>query len=82
MQEFIEELKFNSNVNKDLKIGNKVNIDYIIDKLEYIQNVLLNNLYYFEYHNKNLTKKQEEVLLFIKDYLTSKGVFEIYPTRS
>ncbi|MBR4486315.1 hypothetical protein IKS57_03005 [bacterium] len=76
MQEFIEELKFNSNVNKDLKIGNKVNIDYIIDKLEYIQNVLLNNLYYFEYHNKNLTKKQEEVLLFIKDYLTSKGVFE------
>ena len=76
MQEFIEELKFNSNVNKDLKIGNKVNIDYIIDKLEYIQNFLLNNLYYFEYHNKNLTKKQEEVLLFIKDYLTSKGVFE------
>ena len=70
MQEFIEELKHNQKI----KGTETIRIDYIIDRLEYIQNVLLNNLYYFEYHNKNLTKKQEEVLNFINDYLTSKGV--------
>ena len=76
MQEFIEELKFNSNVNEDLGIENRVDIDYLIDRLEYIKNVFIDNLDYFKYHNKNLTKKQEEVLLFINDYLTRKGVFE------
>ena len=76
MQEFIEELKYNSNVNKDLKIENKVDIDYLIDRLENIKYVFIDNLYYFKYHNKNLTKKQEEILDFIDNYLTNKGVFK------
>ena len=72
MEEFIEELKHNQKI----KGTETIIIDYVIERLEYIQNVFLNNLDYFKYHNKNLTKTQEDILLFINDYLTSKGVFE------
>ena len=72
MEEFIEELKHNQKI----KGTETIRIDYVIERLEYIQNVFLNNLDYFKSHNKNLTKTQEDILLFINDYLTSKGVFE------
>jgi hypothetical protein len=76
MQEFIEELKHNQNINNSKNTENRIDIDYVIKRLEYIKDVFLNNLDYFKYHNKNLTKTQQDILYFIDDYLTDKGVFK------
>ncbi len=76
MQEFIEELKYNQNVNLEKELENRVDIDYVIERLEDVKNELLENIEYFDYHNKNLTKKQDEKINNIKDNLTDKGVFK------
>lgn len=76
MQEFIEELKYNQNVNLEKELENRVDIDYVIERLEDVKNELLENIEYFDYHNKNLTKKQDEKIDNIKDNLTDKGVFK------
>ena len=76
MMEFIEELKHNQNVNVKNNLENRINIDYIIERLEDIQKELLNNIEYFDYHNKNLNKAQDEKIDNIKENLTSKGVFK------
>lgn len=77
MQEFIEELKNNQNINLEKGLENRVNIDYVIERLENINNFLLENVEYFTYHNKNLTKEQDYRLTMIYDNLKSKGVFNI-----
>lgn len=76
MKEFIEELKHNQSVNLEKGLENRVNIDYVIERLEENINKLLDSVYYFEYHSKNLTNKQYAVLEDIRDNLESKGVFK------
>lgn len=76
MKEFIEELKYNQNINLEKGLENRINIDYVIERLEYINKFLLNNMEYFTYHNKNLTKEQDYRLAMIYDNLKSKGVFK------
>ena len=76
MEEFIEELRHNQNINFEKDLENRINIDYVIERLEDIKNELLENIEYFDYHNKNLTKKQDEKIDNIKDNLTDKGVFK------
>ena len=71
MREFIEELKNNQKI----KGTETIRIDYVIERLEEINGYLLENIEYFDYHNKNLTKKQDEKIDNIKENLTSKGVF-------
>lgn len=73
MKEFIEELKYNQNVNMEKGLENRVDIDYVIERLEGINNFLIKNIEYFEYHNKNLTKEQDYRLTLILDNLMSKG---------
>lgn len=76
MQEFIEELKHNQNINFEKGLENRIDIDYVIERLEDIKENLLDKVYYFEYHSKNLTMKQYENLEEIRDNLESKGVFK------
>lgn len=76
MKEFIEELKYNQNINKNKNLENRINIDYIIERLEDIQAELLSNIEYFNYHNKNLNKKQDEKIENIKENLTDTGAFK------
>ena len=75
MKEFIEELKHNQNINIEKDLENRVNIDYVIERLEDIRQHLLDNVYYFEYHSKNLTCKQYQNLEEIRDSLENKGVY-------
>ena len=75
MQEFIEELKSNEKVNKEKGLENRIDIDYVIWRLEDINE----NLRLFLYDlvkGDNLTKKQKESVEYIKENLTSKGVFK------
>ncbi len=76
MQEFIEELKHNQKINYEKGLENRVNIDYVIERLEDINKFLLKNVEYFTYHNKNLTKEQDYRLTMIYDNLKNKGVFK------
>lgn len=76
MKEFIEELKYNQSVNLEKGLENRVNIDYVIERLEDIDKFLTENVEYFRYHSKNLTNKQYAVLEDIRDNLESKGVFK------
>lgn len=76
MQEFIEELKNNKKVNIEKNLENKVDIDYVIERLENINEFLLKNIEYFKYHNKNLNKEQDYRLTMVYDNLVSKGVFK------
>ena len=76
MQEFIKELEKNQAINIANNITNKIDINYVIDRLKGIQDFLLDNIEYFTYHNKNLTKAQDQKLLFIYDNLKSDGVFK------
>lgn len=76
MQEFIEELKHNQKINFEKGLENRINIDYVIERLEDINKFLLENVEYFTYHNKNLTKEQDYRLTMIYDNLKSKGVFK------
>lgn len=76
MKEFIEELKHNQNINLEKGLENRINIDYVIERLEKIKEKLLDNVYYFEYHSKNLTNKQYAELEEIRESLESKGAFE------
>lgn len=76
MREFIEELKHNQNINIEKDLENRVDIDYVIERLEDINKFLIENVEYFKYHNKNLTKEQDYRLTLIYDSLESKGVFK------
>ena len=76
MKEFIEELKHNRRINKEQNIENTIDIDYVIERLEDINYFLVNNMEYFICHNKNLTRRQDEVLTFIYNNLVNKGVFK------
>ena len=76
MKEFIEELKYNQNINFEKGLENRINIDYVIERLEDINKFLLENVEYFTYHNKNLMKEQDYRLTMIYDNLKSKGVFK------
>lgn len=75
LNEFIEELKHNQNINYKNDLENRVDIDYVLERLEDIRKELLENVEYFDYHNKNMTKSQDEKIDNIKESLTSKGVF-------
>lgn len=76
LNEFIEELKHNQNINHKNNLENRINIDYVLERLEDIKKELLENVEYFDYHNKNMTKSQDEKIDNIKESLTSKGVFK------
>lgn len=76
MREFIEELKHNQNINFENGLENRVDVDYVIERLEDIDNELIDCLDYFKYHNKNLTKQQDYKIDEIRENLESKGVFE------
>ena len=43
MKEFIEELKYNQNVNIEKGLDNRVDIDYVIERLERINNTIYDN---------------------------------------
>lgn len=75
LKEFIKELKHNQNINHKNNLENRVDIDYVLERLEDIRKELLENVEYFDYHNKNMTKSQDEKIDNIKESLTSKGVF-------
>ena len=75
MKEFIEELKHNQEVNIEKGLENRVDIDYVIERLEDIKENILLFIYNFNETN-NLTKKQQESINYIKENLTSKGVFK------
>ena len=75
MNELIKELENNQKVNYENNLENKVDIDYILERLEDIRKELLKNIEYFDYHNKNLSKIQDEKIENIKEILTDKGVF-------
>ena len=72
MEEFIEELKNNQNV----KGTETIRIDYVIERLKDIQNKLLKETDFFEYHSKNLTNAQYQHLQNIEEILEDKGVFK------
>ena len=76
MKEFIEELKHNQKINIEKGLENRINIDYVIERLENVDSFLTENVEYFRYHNKNLTKEQDYRLTMIYDNLVSKGVFK------
>lgn len=76
MREFIEELKYNQNINFEKGLENRIDINYVIERLEDINKKLSEDIYYFEYHNKNLTNKQYEKIENIKENLEDKGVFK------
>jgi hypothetical protein len=71
MREFIEELKNNQKI----KGTETIRIDYVVERLEEINKQLLDNIYYFEYHSKNLTNKQYEKVVDMRENLEDKGVF-------
>ena len=76
MREFIEELKYNKKINDEKGLENRVDVDYVIERLEEIDKQLLDNIYYFEYHSKNLTNKQYEKVVDMRENLEDKGVFK------
>lgn len=76
MKEFIEELEYNQKINFEKGLENRVDIAYILERLKDIDNFLTENVEYFRYHNKNLTKEQDYRLTLIYDNLVSKGVFK------
>jgi hypothetical protein len=76
MREFIEELKYNKKINDEKGLENRVDVDYVIERLEEIDKQLLDSIYYFEYHSKNLTNKQYEKVVDMRENLEDKGVFK------
>lgn len=50
MQEFIEELKHNQKINYEKGLENRVNIDYVIERLEFIEKV---GSFNYVYENDN-----------------------------
>ena len=69
MEQFIYELEYNQNININQGLENRVDLDYIINNLKYIQKTINDELSYFKYHNKNLTKKQDEKIQKIDDII-------------
>ena len=69
MNGLIEELKYNQKVNYEKGLENRVDIDYVIERLENIQDFLLENIEYFNYHNKNLTQEQYFKIELVRHYL-------------
>lgn len=75
LNEFIKELKENQDINYKNNLENRIDIDYVLERLEDIRKELLKNIEYFDYHNKNMTKSQDEKIDNIKESLTNEGVF-------
>lgn len=57
MQEFIEELKHNQKINYEKGLENRVNIDYVIERLEDIENK----------HNEYFEVCKSEIITAIED---------------
>lgn len=73
MKDFIEELKENQKINYKYNLEDRIDMKYVIKRLEDIKKDLLENAYYFNFHNKNLTKTQDEKINNIIENLTNKG---------
>ncbi len=74
MQDFINELEYNQKINLNLNIKNSVNINYVIEKLEEIQKNVNDEIDFFKYHNKNLTKTQEEKIANLNDIINNSHI--------
>lgn len=79
LREFIEELKHNQNINNENNLENRIDIDYIIERLEDIQKELLKTIKTESYINdSDKSQESEEVTRTsaIIETITSKGVFK------
>lgn len=79
MMEFIEELKHNQNINIKNNLENRVDIDYVIERLEDIQKELLKTIEIESYINdSDKSQGSEEVTRtkIIIEKITDKGVFK------
>ena len=79
LNEFIEELKHNQNINYKNNLENRVDIDYVLERLEDIRKELLNTIETNSYVNDtDKSQESEEVTrtLSIIEKLNDKGVFK------
>lgn len=78
MQEFIEELKYNQNINLEKGIENRIDIGYVIERLEDIKNNLIENIALIirdSEENKEYPINKND-LLTIEKIIEDKGVFK------
>lgn len=79
LNEFIEELKHNQNINYKNNLENRVDIDYVLERLEDIKKELLNTIEINSYINdSDKSEESEEVTRAssIIEKLNDKGVFK------
>lgn len=79
LREFIEELKHNQNINYKNNLENRINIDYVLERLEDIRKELLNTIEMNSYINdSDKSEENEEVTRTssIIEKLNDKGVFK------
>lgn len=79
LNEFIEELKHNQNINYKNNLENRVDIDYVLERLEDIRKELLNTIETNSYINdSDKSQESEEVTRTssIIEKLNDKGVFK------
>lgn len=62
MREFIEELKYNKKINEEKGLENRVDVDYVIEKLEEIDKCLTEEI-------DNLIKYSKENVNYMDDML-------------
>lgn len=67
MREFIEELENNQKINLEKGLENKVDISYVIERLENIVNN--DDVYGYIKHLEDLTAKKENIIKEAKDYI-------------
>lgn len=79
LSEFIEELKENQDINYKNNLENRVDIDYVIERLEDIKKELLKTIKTESYINdSDKSEESEEVTRtkIIIEKITNKGVFK------
>ena len=79
LNEFIEELKHNQNINYKNNLENRIDIDYVLERLEDIKKELLNTIETNSYINdSDKSQESEEVTRTssIIEKLNNKGVFK------
>lgn len=79
LNEFIEELKHNQNINHKNNLENRIDIDYVLERLEDIRKELLNTIETNSYINdSDKSEESEEVTRtsLIIEKLNNKGVFK------
>ena len=79
LNEFIEELKHNQNINYKNNLENRIDIDYVLERLEDIKKELLNTIETNSYINdSDKSQESEEVTRtsLIIEKLNDKGVFK------